>query len=80
MLYKTKQHQKMNKTKEKPKLNKKDLLQDVKHISVWIVREHGEKDTSSNDKHVYVFKITKKEFQENFEKWLNEYQQSDGAV
>eukprot|EP00484_Ammonia_sp_Unknown_P009791 CAMPEP_0197055072 /NCGR_PEP_ID=MMETSP1384-20130603/56826_1 /TAXON_ID=29189 /ORGANISM="Ammonia sp." /LENGTH=202 /DNA_ID=CAMNT_0042488503 /DNA_START=21 /DNA_END=629 /DNA_ORIENTATION=+ len=79
MLYKTKQHQKMTNSKDKVKLDKPELLKDVKHISVWIVRKYGEPDPNSMDDE-YVFKVTKTQFGERFSDWIQAYLQHNGEL
>ena len=78
MMYKVRMYQKKNKTKEKPKFKKSELLDEVQHISMWIVKKYGKKDDSIDK--LFVYRVTKNEFKNGLKGWMDEYVKNDGDI
>eukprot|EP01083_Nonionella_stella_P218294 782926_1 len=76
MQYKQRMYQKKNKTKDKAKFSKTELLNETKHISVWIVRKYGKQRKRYSEDQPYFFVITKHKWQNNLYDWLNQYVKS----
>lgn len=64
---------KKQKKKGKPKTdNKRDLVKQVEHLSVWLVVKYGKK-YGHKQEDVYEVKWTKETFLDNISEWLREY-------
>eukprot|EP01084_Bolivina_argentea_P248046 414917_1 len=79
MLFKVKTHQKKFKSTKKPQLNKKQLLQQVTHVSTWIVKKYGKKDINTIDK-LFVYRVTEQDVLNNLTTWLDDYVQCNGVL
>eukprot|EP00483_Globobulimina_turgida_P005053 UN05063 len=62
--------------KQKPK--KQEMLTQIRHIATWIVTRYGQKDANTANEE-YVLKLTRNEFQNNINKWMVQYVESDAA-
>ena len=80
MNYKQRMYQKQNKTREKPKYQRKDLLAETEHIAVWIVRKYGKQRKRYNENQPYYLVIDKDKWQSNLPKWIKAYVQARGLL
>ena len=82
MLYTVKIYQKRTQTKEKPPINKQELLDEVDHISAWIVKKQTDENWFNDYNEPYPFQpmpfsMTKDDFTNNLTRWMNEYLQCE---
>lgn len=89
ILFKVKEHQVKTGTKDRPKLNNREIKEDITHLTAWITRTYGEPDNTGNKTAVhcvmdngeqfngqyvkYTFEMSKKQSKNDLAQWVEMY-------
>ena len=75
-LFKVAVFQRRNNTKEKPKLDQKELKKEFTHLATWIIRKYGERGDDGGS----TFTLTKENFAKDIVDYVKKYAESKGVL
>jgi len=75
-LFKVAVFQRKNNTKEKPKLDQKELKKEFTHLATWIIRRYGQKQDDGGS----TFTLTKENFAKDIVEYVKKYAEVKGEL